>query len=443
MKHRIYIHQGDMTSGLVKQRYEEYVQLAVRSAQHLKGGIFLKRIRITSKGIEKTLRKFNYLQAISEYIWNGFDACATVVDVQLQRNPLGGIDQITIADNGYGIDRDALERKFTPFYESEKQVDPGKRVRVTSAMHGKNGIGRLTFHRFASDALWRTTYEDGASYMTYTIHVRSDRMDSYEATGAVQANDVQGTGTTVTFHNIIKDFVYEELIAYLCREFGWFLELNSDKGFDLKVDGSPLDYSSLIREKEWREFVHKPTQTVFHLKYIQWNDRINHEHSKIYFIDSTLTEKHKQPTTFNNKSDSFYHSVYIQSSFFDHFDFDTEPDSEQLEFGFGANKRSEEYLFMIDEVSALIKQKRKPYLKTYSDVVIQDFAEADAFPPFLDIPEDRLKKEELESVIREMYQAAPKIFTDLNREQKKIVVHLIHMALGSNDRQQLLNIFNI
>jgi len=401
----------------------------------------VNRIRITSKGIEKTLRKFNYLQAVSEYIWNGFDARATVVDIQLQRNPLGGIGQITIADNGYGIARDALESKFTPFYESEKQLDPGKRVRVTSAMHGKNGIGRLTFHRFASDAWWRTTYEDedGTCCKTYTIHVRSDRMDSYEATEAVPANDVQGTGTTVTFHNIIKDFVYEELTAYLCREFGWFLELNADKGFELKVDGSPLDYSSLIREKEYREFVHKPTQTVFLLKYIQWNDRINHEHSKIYFIDSWQIEKHKQPTTFNNKSDSFYHSIYVQSPLFDHFDFDTEPDNEQLEFGFGATKRGEEYLFLIDEVNALIKQKRKPYLKAYSDVIIQDFAEADAFPPFLDIPEDRLKKEELEGVIREMYQAAPKVFIDLNREQKKMVVHLIHMALGSNDRERLLN----
>lgn len=87
----------------------------------MKGLIVLgkSRIEISSKGIEKTLRKFDYLQAISEYIWNGFDAQATVVDVKLQQNVLGGIDQIVIADNGYGIDRRELDRKFTPFFESE------------------------------------------------------------------------------------------------------------------------------------------------------------------------------------------------------------------------------------------------------------------------------------------------------------------------------------
>ena len=163
------------------------------------------KIQISSKGIEKTLRKFDYLQAISEYIWNGFDAQATVVDVKLHLNVLGGVDHIVISDNGYGIDRRELERKFTPFFESEKQIDPEKRTRTTSAMHGKNGIGRLTFHRFASDAKWKTTYVDGLLKNTYTIQIGANQLDAYEVS-RIKLTDGE-PGTSVTFHNIMQDFI--------------------------------------------------------------------------------------------------------------------------------------------------------------------------------------------------------------------------------------------
>jgi HSP90 family molecular chaperone len=306
----------------------------------LKGLIVLgkSKIEISSKGIEKTLRKFDYLQAISEYIWNGFDAKATIVDIKLHKNVLGGIDQIVIADNGYGINRKELERKFTPFFESEKQIDPEKRARTTSAMHGKNGIGRLTFHHFASDAAWTTTYVDGLLKNTYTIRIHSKNLDTYEVTNNILTDEE--AGTTVTFHNIMKDFVYEDLLTFLCKEFGWFLELHAEKHFDVKIDGVSLDYSCVIAEKEGFKIVHEPTQTEFAIKYVRWKDRINHEYSKLYFLDSHLEEKHKQPTTFNNKGDSFYHSVYIQSKGFDHFDFDSEDNGGQLELSFGARSIS-------------------------------------------------------------------------------------------------------
>ncbi|MBA2938425.1 ATP-binding protein [Paenibacillus sp. CGMCC 1.16610] len=394
------------------------------------------KIQISSKGIEKTLRKFDYLQAISEYIWNGFDAQATVVDVKLHLNVLGGVDYIVISDNGYGIDRRELERKFTPFFESEKQIDPEKRTRTTSAMHGKNGIGRLTFHRFASDATWKTTYTDGLLKNTYTIQIGANHLDDYKVS-SIKLTDGE-PGTSVTFHNIVQDFILEHLSAYLCKEFGWFLELHADKDFDLRLDGQSLDYSSLIGEKECFDLVHAGSQTAFQVKFIRWQDRINHEYSKLYFIDSHMEEKYKQPTTFNNKGDSFYHSVYIQSKLFDYFDFESDDQSGQLEAAFGVSKKSDAFQFLLEEINAFIKQKRKPYLEILSDHVIQEFAEAKAFPDFTDGPEDTMKKNELESVIRELCQLEPRVFARLNLEQKKLMAHLIHLAMGSAERKRLL-----
>ena len=61
---------------------------------------------ISSSGIRR-IRKYNWVQAIAEYIWNGFDACATKVEVDfhedLNSSELGSFTKITINDDGYGI----------------------------------------------------------------------------------------------------------------------------------------------------------------------------------------------------------------------------------------------------------------------------------------------------------------------------------------------------
>src|SRR5690554_3579959 len=98
-------------------------------------------------GIKRSLKRFDYHKSVAEYVWNGFDAKATKINIYFGRNAFGAIDEVCVSDNGYGIKRLELESKFTPFFESEKLIDPLSRVRNTqSAVHGKNGIGRLTFH---------------------------------------------------------------------------------------------------------------------------------------------------------------------------------------------------------------------------------------------------------------------------------------------------------
>src|SRR3954466_11100202 len=110
-------------------------------------------VNITSKGIQKILRKYTAEQAIAEYIWNGFDAKATTINLNYTYNALGRLDFIDIIDDGYGINFNELKSKFDPFYDSEKAIEITAPVH-TSTMHGKNGVGRLTFFTFANVAEW-------------------------------------------------------------------------------------------------------------------------------------------------------------------------------------------------------------------------------------------------------------------------------------------------
>ena len=49
----------------------------------------MKSVLITPEGIQKNLKNVKPLDAICEYIWNGFDAEATVVKIKLHENGLG------------------------------------------------------------------------------------------------------------------------------------------------------------------------------------------------------------------------------------------------------------------------------------------------------------------------------------------------------------------
>lgn len=78
-------------------------------------------IKITSQGIEKTIKKYNMLDSICEYIWNGFDAQATLIFIKIDvDNVFQKILKIEIEDNGTGINYETLQNTFSPFLSSEK-----------------------------------------------------------------------------------------------------------------------------------------------------------------------------------------------------------------------------------------------------------------------------------------------------------------------------------
>ncbi|MFC1910492.1 ATP-binding protein [Chloroflexota bacterium] len=84
----------------------------------------MAKVEITVPGIKKALSGYNYLQAFAEFIWNGFDAKGSIVDVSFKANDIGHITELAVRDNGYGIQYDKLITKFVPLFESDKIIDP-------------------------------------------------------------------------------------------------------------------------------------------------------------------------------------------------------------------------------------------------------------------------------------------------------------------------------
>ncbi len=395
----------------------------------------MQKIQLTSTGIRRYLKnkKYHAKEAIAEYIWNGFDANATRVEITFENNEIGKISSLQIKDNGNGIFHKKLRKKFMPFLESEKEIDPSA-ARFTSNIHGKNGVGRLTFFTFASKATWNTVYKDGSKNYNYEINISAKDLDTYESSKPIETADE--TGTFVTFDSIFDLISYNfetDIHSYLSREFGWYLELNSGKK-DLVINGKSFDYSDLIGESEETNIA--LDGSTFDVRYIRWSQKLNEEYSRYYFLDSNNNEKYTYTTLLNNKGDHFFHSVFIESDFFDKFDGRPNP-SQTL---FKDLPEENTYKELMTTIELYLREKRKPFLKEMVGVVIDDLEKTDAFPDFGKNEWDKIREEGLKNVIGELFQIEPKIFSDLNAQQKKTFVHLLNLVMDSGERDALLDI---
>ena len=396
-------------------------------------------VNITSKGIQKILKNYNPKLAIAEFIWNGFDAHANTIELNYTVNEFDGLENLEIIDNGYGINFEHLPTKFKLFYESEKIIEITS-PKHTSTLHGKNGIGRLTFFTFAQIAKWETTYQKGSSLKSGSITIDSTQLNTYNPIEF--EHNLKAKGTKVVFSNIhISKPEFEDIIIpFLKSEFCWFLELNKTKNYAILINGIPLDYSSnIVDYEEDIEFIYSENNTKFCVKYIQWNEILHKELSKIYFLNSSQIEMYKDFTTLNNKGDQYYHSIYVQSSFFNNFDFKSTAEDNQVKL-FSKAKSSPEYKFLIKKLNDFLRVKRKPFLRQYASRLVEQYEQDGVLPSYTNEWEEKFKKPQLEEIIIGLYEAQPKLFISLNIEQKKTFVRLLDLVLDSNERDNLFKI---
>ncbi|RCV64837.1 DNA topoisomerase VI, subunit B [Methanophagales archaeon] len=408
----------------------------------------VKRVQIKTKGIKNILTKINIPQAVSEYIWNGFDAGATKVELNYEPKENGNLRKLIIIDNGFGIPEDQLDKKFGPFHQSEKIQDETKE-KNKSLPHGYRGIGRLTFYQFANFAKWATIYSKNGKNHKYQIEVNSDNLENYLPKSEDIVDEPVETdepiGTIVEFDGFIiihdnRRNVCEEIIRYLKREFCWFLELFQSRGYSLKINGKELDYSPIIIKNISKTYEVPNNRENFNVKYVLWDEMINKEYSYYYYLDNDGNELFKETTTLNNQGDNFYHSVYVSSDYFKNFYFSKIGDDKQK--AISENMNSETFKYLKSVLEKELYNLRKPFLKENSSKIVDEFAQYNVDLVIREGDDDfvKFKKEELRNVVCELYQIQPKIFAKLNIEQKRTFIGLLKLLLDSDERDSLISI---
>jgi hypothetical protein len=405
-----------------------------------------EKIEIGTPGVKRALNKFDALRAISEFIWNGFDAGASRVDIEYDANEIGFISELRIIDNGSGIPYPELEKKFRPFLHTNKVIDPTLMQHGPSAIHGKNGIGRLTFFKFARHAEWETTYAFAPEqYMSYKIEVHSDGLNTYFSSPEDSA--IGPTHTIVRFTDLldITDYSFDLIKEYLACEFAWFLELKSPFERVIFINDEPLEYAHLIGDRDEAQIRIKDVD--FDIRYVRWNERLHDEYSRYYFIDSQNHEKAKKHTTLNNKGDTFYHSVYVHSVYFDLIKDavvlpDAEDNGNQPQLPHFDIEREAIFKELLKKLDEYLRKKRKPFLRKRATRYVKELEADGVLPEFSDDVWDQIRKKELTEVIQDVYEADPRVFSGLNIQQKQAFIRLLGLVMDSSERDSLLEIIS-
>lgn len=392
----------------------------------------MQEISITTEGIQKNLKSFKPLDALCEYIWNGFDAQAKTVKINLERNELGLINKIAIVDDGVGIAYEDLASKFKPFNDSRKATN--SRTNNHSLPHGRQGIGRLTFFAFSQNARWNTVYEKNGCCYEYYICMDKDSLNRYDDNGGMKPQiSCKETGTEVVFEQIIQ-LSKKEIEEKIKSEFFWFLELNKKKGYKILLDDNLLTYEDYVIERTNIE-LERNFKNKYEISFVQWKQNLGKEFSKFYFIGSDNNEKYKEATKLNKKSDEYYHSIFITSAYFDDFYFEKEDEGQTALF---PNKNEQEYKILIDGINDFLYLHRKNYLKEASDKFISKLVETHVYPEFSTSNViDTYRKTELDNLVGTLYAAKPKIFTNLSDDNKKITIGLLKLIMDSEDKESL------
>ena len=400
-------------------------------------------VEISSNGIRKILNKYTPERAISEYVWNGFDAKATIVKIYLDfdNQEFDLVNEIRVCDNGVGICHEELASKFKQFYESQKNIANDSGANLT---RGKNGYGRFTFHKFARFAKWKTLYQKGDDIVSYDITISNDNLKDYTPTTPAKSQETE-TGTCVIFNEIdpviSTTFIEKTLTPYLKAEFAWFLELKEE--YKIYINDVELDYSSIIDEVQSFTVVAKGVynqESSFDCKYIQWNTKMNDEYSRFYFLNNDLELKNTKTTSLNKKGDNFWHSVIIINDFFNEINCDNEDENSTQTKLFDSTADRKLFKDLVTKLDDFLKGKRRPFLRQQAVALVDKYEKEEVFPQFSDNEWDKARKQGLEDFVKELYEVEPAVFMKLNKEQKRVFLELLNLVMDSGERESLFRI---
>ncbi|WP_294185809.1 ATP-binding protein [uncultured Sphingobacterium sp.] len=397
--------------------------------------------KITNASIESAGLPKDAKQAIAEYIWNGFDAKATAVSIEIKSNELGHIEQISISDNGEGITPDTLDYSFGNFLDSLKKAQPKR----TSYTRGKKGKGRFSFSLFATRATWHTVVAQYQGLMAYTLTIDRDNKETYDSSELLPSQS-EHTGTTVLLEGIFglnaMTFESEDFKDFLAQEFGWFLYLNKDLGYNITINGNPIVYQQLIQETdETSVTIYSPQENsfVFKINYIRWKYSIGDRYY-YYFLNSHKVEVTKLLSSFNNNAIEFHHSVYVESAFFDSFEMSDMTLSTEGNL-FSEKEQQVVYRKLLAELRDMLERKQKKYVREKAvDLKLEELAQKNLLPHYGHADADSGRKATLLQLVQELYIANPRAFVGIKDDLIRTYLGFLDLLLQTDRKAQILPI---
>ena len=380
-------------------------------------------VKAQHDALQKIATTRDPVRAISEFVWNALDADATHVDVELERNALGGLVGIVIRDDGTGISQARALKDFQNLGASWKRTK--QRTSNNRALHGKEGQGRLRFFSVAFHAHWRSVYREAKVLKALDIHIDAGALHKSTVT---DISPVDGDAPGVVVHLSPLKETFDWLSAEVARtEFAAVFAPYILQYPDVVItfDGHQVDpRATMALDKVF------PTRSIIvpggvvknlSIRVIEWKHSVGSR--KIHFGDQHGVVLGSLPA--NVTAPGFEYSAYAYAPFFQ-----TIADANLIEFE-GLNDPD------FTRVVEHIRDELGDYFRTRqaekSGELIQELKNAGVYPYEGD-PKDEVEKRERQ-VLDIAIHAVSSYSKDFKRAEnplKKITLRLLREAVRHN-----------
>ena len=261
---------------------------------------------VVEKDHIERLTKTKPLTAISELIWNAYDADATKVTVSFEEGVLSALGLIRVADNGTGIPVDEAEESFKSLGGSWK-----RRQRISNggrAIHGLKGQGRLKAFALGNSVTWRS-YCQGKEFA-----VRGQR-ENLKQFVISETAETSRQGCVVEITDIEKDFEvrrahnFDEAIRDV-----FALQLFEDRNFTIIYDDQPIDAGEAISHVtpyEVTAVCNDGTHVTAKLEIVEWKKQVQR---KLMLCLPGRFSFHEVPPGIQARGHNF--TAYLTSDYF-------------------------------------------------------------------------------------------------------------------------------
>lgn len=380
---------------------------------------------ITDAGIKKHFKNYDPSKALFELIWNGYDAEATTLDVSVRYTELGGVESVTVLDNGNGIDFKNSDNNFKKFNDSAK--------RGVADQHGSHGRGRLAFCKMCNDAVWYTRFKQEDA----VIEINGVDIKNFKGT-IISANEQnallaeQQKGTCVELKNFKSNLPTEQSLSdQLSDAFGWYLAL--DKNKQLKLNNQVIE----IPEHEIHSQNFQIANEIFDVSVVRWERQPSSEKSHIYLLNSSGKVVHKELSSLNNKTD-FFTSVSISSIWADTFS----NSGDDIFNGPVSSPDSKTWKELNKILSEFTQQIYEEFLRKLADKKIESYIESGEFPEYNGVDSEyaKWKLNHIKGIVKTIFISDPSFIISLKKKQRKVLIRLLDKLSVSSENNSLIDI---
>ncbi|MCW2599481.1 MAG: hypothetical protein JWM02_1310 [Frankiales bacterium] len=188
---------------------------------------------------------------LCELIWNAFDDDTTSVEVTIEANGLGGVDQIHVTDDGNGMTEERAHKAFSTVGDSWKLM-PGTLSLGGRPVHGRYGRGRYAAFSLGNSVTWVSASKaiDGGELTSVRVAGQHSSLDDFDIDPT--PNERSSTGTRVTIGNVTPEAAagLDEVTALrqrLLMEFALHLDRHPD--FRIEFLGERIDPAAVMAAK--------------------------------------------------------------------------------------------------------------------------------------------------------------------------------------------------